>query len=158
MTRILGLGNEILADDAFGILVAREAERRFPGQVEAVCSSSSGFALLDDVVGAQRLLVVDTIQTVGAEPGSIRVFTSERFQPAAAVGPHFMGLFETLAAARELGMDAPEEVLIIAVEAADCITVGGPMHPKVRTAIPEVVELIGRLLGSGWPPVIPGGL
>src|ERR1035438_2103763 len=39
--RLLGLGNEILADDAFGIHVAREVQRRFPGQVEVVCSSAS---------------------------------------------------------------------------------------------------------------------
>jgi len=36
--------------------------------------------------------------------------------------------------------------MIIAVEAADCITAGGGMHPSVRAAIPEVVALIRSLL------------
>ncbi len=147
-TRLLGLGNEILADDAFGILVAREADRRFPRDLEVVCSSSAGFALLDDVVGAQRLLVVDTIQSGAAKPGEIRVFSADDAAPQQVVGPHFLGLFETLAAARQLGMDAPGEALIIAVEASDCTTVGGPMHPDVRAAVPAALRMVENFLSG----------
>src|ERR1019366_4874555 len=52
--RLLGLGNEILADDAFGIRVAKEVERRFPGQLEVVCSSASSSYLMADVLGTSR--------------------------------------------------------------------------------------------------------
>ena len=90
--RLLGLGNELLADDAFGILVAREVERRqalwgrqaqraprlptgFRGRrpcfarvdrrkrlshlaptprAEVVCSSASGFHLLDQILILQQ--------------------------------------------------------------------------------------------------------
>src|ERR1035438_2217946 len=79
--RLLGLGNEILADDAFGIHVAREVQRRFPGQVEVVCSSASSFHLMDDVLGAARLLVVDTIVTGRAKPGAISILTAEQMRP-----------------------------------------------------------------------------
>jgi hypothetical protein len=42
--------------------------------------------------------------------------------------------------------------VIVAVEAADCTTVGGSMHPDVEAAIPAVMEWIGRFLA-----VEPGG-
>ena len=150
VVRLLGLGNEILADDAFGILVAKEVERRFQGRIEVVHSSSAGYDLMDHLLGAQRLLVVDTIVTGRARPGAISIFTADRVQPAAPGGsPHFLGLFEVLAVGRKLHLDVPREIIVIAVEASDCITVGGPIHPDVQAAIPEVVELVGRFLANG---------
>jgi hydrogenase maturation protease len=148
--RLLGLGNEILADDAFGILVAREVEWCFPGQIEVVHSSAAGYDLMEHLLGASRLLVVDTIVTGRAKPGAISVFTADRVQPAPPGGsPHFLGLFEVLAVGRKLHLDVPKEIVVIAVEASDCITVGGPIHPDVQSAIPEVVELVGRFLANG---------
>jgi len=149
IVRLLGLGNEILADDAFGILAAREVARRFQGQIEVVQSSSAGYDLMDHLLGARRLLVVDTIVTGRARPGAISVFTADRVQPAPGGSPHFLGLFEVLAVGRKLHLDVPKEIIVIAVEASDCITVGGPIHPDVQSAIPEVVELVGRFLANG---------
>jgi hydrogenase maturation protease len=149
VVRLLGLGNEILADDAFGILVAKEVARRFQGQIEVVHSSSAGYDLMDHLLGASRLLVVDTIVTGRAKPGAISVFTADRVQPAPGGSPHFLGLFEVLAVGRKLHLDVPKEIIVIAVEALDCITVGGPIHHDVQSAIPEVVELVGRFLANG---------
>ena len=149
IVRLLGLGNEILADDAFGILAAREVARRFQGQIEVVQSSSAGYDLMDHLLGARRLLGVDTIVTGRARPGAISVFTADRVQPAPGGSPHFLGLFEVLAVGRKLHLDVPKEIIVIAVEASDCITVGGPIHPDVQSAIPEVVELVGQFLANG---------
>ena len=72
--RVLGLGNEILADDALGILAARELARLFPpADVEVVESSQSGLHLLDYVTGVDRLVVIDTVQTGRTAPGEILV-------------------------------------------------------------------------------------
>jgi hydrogenase maturation protease len=143
VTRLLGLGNEILGDDAFGILVAREAGRAVSSsQLEVVTSSASGLHLLDHILDCSRLIVVDTIETHRAEPGTVHVLREEDLPGARADCPHGMGLFDALSLARQLGLHAPEEVVILAVEAADCLTVGGAMHPAVAAAIPRVVEMI----------------
>jgi hydrogenase maturation protease len=149
-TRVLGLGNDILADDAFGLVVAREIEKLFPPeQVDVVRSSASGFHLLDFVVDVTRLIVVDTVQTGHAAPGTIYVVGEADMPGASADTPHCTGLFDTLALARKLGMPAASEVIIIAVEPADCLTVGGTMHPDVEAALPRVIELVKeRLAGT----------
>jgi len=149
--RLLGLGNELLADDAFGVLVAREVERLIPRQIEVVCSSAAGLNLMDDLLGTSRLVVVDTIITGAARPGTIHVFSGD--QPAAAPGiaPHFLGLFEVLALGRQLHLDVPEEAMVVAVEAWDCTTIGGVMHPDVRAAITEVVNLVAHF--AERPPI-----
>jgi hydrogenase maturation protease len=144
--RLLGLGNEILADDAFGILVAREVERLIPRQVEVVCSSAAGFNLMDDMLGASRLIVVDTIVTGSARPGTIHVFRADQIPKAPGVAPHFLGLFEVLAVGRQLHLDLPEEITVVAVEASDCATIGGVMHPEVRSAVNTVVNLVRQFV------------
>ena len=147
--RLLGLGNEILADDAFGILVAREVERRFEGRLDVAFSSASGFHLMDHLLGMPRLVVVDTVMTGASKPGTIRVF-SEKDVPAVYVGSaHCAGIFDVLAVARELHLPAPEEAVFIGVEASDCTTVGGPIHPDVEAAIPKVLDLVERFLAYG---------
>ena len=146
--RVLGLGNEILADDAFGILVAREVERRFSREAEVMESSEAGFNLLDRLINVSRLLVVDTMLTGKTKPGTMQVYDSSDWRPATGLSPHFTGLFEVLAVAKELGLRVPHQVTVLAVEAADCFTIGGAMHPEVRAAIPLAVEWVWHLLES----------
>lgn len=146
--RVLGLGNEILGDDALGILVAREAEARFGKDVEVVSSSQSGFHVMDELLGVSRLLVVDCIQTGAAKPGTVYVLDEHAIPSAPGVSSHSLGIFEVLAVARRLGLPAPAECVILAVEAADCTTVGGSMHPDVAAAIPVVLEWIGQYLAA----------
>lgn len=148
-TRLLGLGNELLADDAFGILVAREVERLIPRQIEVVCSSASGLNLMDDLLGASHLVVVDTIVTGTAIPGTIHVLREDQIGMASCVAPHFLGLAEVLAVGRRLHLDVPRSAIFIAVEAADCATIGGEMHPDVTSAIDGAVNLVRHLVGNG---------
>jgi|SRR5271157_2436419 len=148
-TRLLGLGNEILADDAFGILVAREVERRIPRQIEVVCSAAAGFNLMEDMLGVSNLIVVDTIVTGAARPGTLHVLSVDQIGVSPCVAPHFLGLAEVLAVGRRLRLIVPETTVLIAVEAADCATIGGVMHPDVKSAISEAVALVRRLVADG---------
>ena len=162
--RVLGLGNEILADDALGILAARELAKLFPpAEVEVIESSQSGLHLLDYVTGVDRLLVIDTVETgraapgeilvvreedVRSAPGEILVVREEDVRSAPGTAAHGTGLFDALALARQLGFPVPEDVVILAVEAADCLTLGGPMHPAVAAALPQVVERAQALIAA----------
>src|ERR1035438_4083962 len=146
--RVLGLGNDILGDDALGILVARQAEARFGGQVEVISSSQAGFHVMDQLLGVSRLVVVDCIQTGAAKPGTVYVPDEHARRPAPGVSSPSLGIFEVLAVARSLGLPAPAQCVILAVEAADCTTVGGSMHRDVEAAIPVVMEWIGRFLAG----------
>src|SRR5664279_2789661 len=107
--RVLGLGNDILADDALGIRVAREAEARFGRQADVVSSSQAGFHLMDELLGVSRLLVVDSIQTGAAKPGTFYVLDEHAIPPVPGVSSHSLGIFEVLAVARSLGLPAPAQ-------------------------------------------------
>ncbi|HUA62802.1 MAG TPA: hydrogenase maturation protease [Verrucomicrobiae bacterium] len=140
--RVLCLGNDILADDAFGPRVAAEVKRRCGESLEVVCSAASGLHLLDDVLGAGRLLVIDTVMTPDGTPGRLRVFREGQVQVPSGAAPHAYGLFDVLRHARKLGLPVPWSVIIIAVEAADCGTVGGPMTPAVEQAVGKAADMV----------------
>ncbi|HOS44477.1 MAG TPA: hypothetical protein PK794_12355, partial [Armatimonadota bacterium] len=56
---ILGLGNDIISDDAAGLLVARMVREELAGVADVVESSLSGLALLELLLGYARVVIVD---------------------------------------------------------------------------------------------------
>jgi hydrogenase maturation protease len=146
--RVLCLGNDLLADDALGGVVAEQIRRQAPDWVDVVFTANTGFSLLDHMLNTRRLVVVDTVLSGRAEPGSVLVISEEDVRSAPGGSPHYIGIFEALALARALQLPAPEDVVIVAVEAADCTTVGGAMTPAVVAAIPAVVQLVGDIIES----------
>jgi hydrogenase maturation protease len=149
--RVLCLGNELVADDALGSAVAAPLRRLTLPGVDVVDTSVTGFQLLDHILNVRRLLVIDTILTGTADPGTVFLLREEDVRAVPGSSPHYIGLFEALAVGRKLDLAVPEEVAIIAVEAADCYTVGGRMHPSVDKAIPDVLKLISKFLASRLP-------
>ena len=143
-TRILCLGNSLLADDAFGLVVAEELRKQRP-DLDVCESTASGFDLLDSTLGARRLIVVDTWQSGTVPPGTVSVFHEGEVRNTPGGSPHYIGLFEALRLGRALNLAVPEEVAIVAVEPADCLTVGGKMHDAVRAAITEVVAKVAEM-------------
>lgn len=150
-TRILCLGNDMFADDAFAIFAAEKIRERWPGRVDVVELAVSGFYLMDYFDGVSRLVVIDTIQTGKVPPGTVLVLREDDFAGPPGSSPHYVGLFEALALARGLEMEVPDEVFIIAVEAADLITMGAPLHPEVEQAVDEVLQVVGDIISSGSP-------
>jgi len=130
--------------------VARQAQAALPA-LEVVAAAAGGLALLELILDADRLIVVDSLVSGTAAPGTIHVVRDEEVRVAFGPSPHYTGLWEVLALGRALGLPVPGEVVIIAVETADCTTVGGAMHPAVQGAAANVLRLIGDLI-AGWQP------
>lgn len=148
---VLGLGNDILADDAVGLLAARLVRERLSHRegVTVVETSLHGMALLDLFVGYEKALLLDAIQA-GAHPaGTLLELDPAKLGRVTSPSPHFAGLPEMMATAEQLGLDFPAEFRILAVEVADPHTIGGEMTPEVRDAVPA---LAGRAIETveGW--------
>jgi len=148
VTRILCLGNDLLGDDSLGGMVAAQVRQFAPANVEVLSTPETGFHLLDYVLNVDRLIVVDTVVTGLAPPGTVYEFCDTDLRSLPGVSPHYVGLFEALAVARHLCLPAAEQALILAVEANDCLTVGGDMHPAVVAAIPVLVKKVRDRIGA----------
>jgi hydrogenase maturation protease len=156
VTRVVCLGNELLADDGVGPAVARRLRGRLPPAVQVVETPESGFALLDHLLDADVVVVVDAVTTGTAPPGTIHVVEDQTVRTVYGGSPHYVGLFEGLAIGRALGLPIPRQVTIVAVEVADSRTVGGPMHPAVAAAADRVAELIRGIYGTARQHPTPG--
>ncbi len=151
---VLGLGNDLLRDDAIGLRVVRELHDRLPSDagVDLLESSEMGLALLDLVVGYQELFIVDAVQTGRAGPGHLHEIEGDALRLLPRISPHFLGVGEMLALGRELGLAMPERVRIFAVEVADPFTLDTEMTPVLQVALPRVVEkLLAALSALGLP-------
>lgn len=141
---LLGLGNDILRDDAIGLHVAREVRRRLDGiegiEVRETCEM--GLVLLDYIVGFDDLVLVDAIQTGKSAPGSLCEFDGDDLKLLPAVSPHFLGVGETLALGRKLGLAMPQRVKIFAIEVEDPFTVSTQMTPALQRAMPNLVNRV----------------
>ncbi len=147
---VLGLGNDILTDDAIGLKVAREVARRLDGDpgVDVRETTEMGLALLDFIVGYRAVVIVDSIQTGHSPAGTIHEVDAVGLKQLTGRTPHFLGVGETLALGRQLGLVMPQKVRILAVEVEDPFTLGTEMTPALQRAIPAVLTRVRRTLGE----------
>jgi len=174
-TRVLCLGNELISDDGLGIVAARSLLQRLAlagtpvrpgpshdpavtvrafelprvGPVEVVETALTGMYLLEAVLGASRLIVIDSVVTGTTDPGTVLELKESDLAGPRGGSPHYIGLLETLDVARALDLDVPVDVAIVAVEAGDYKTVGGEMTAPVGAAVPVVVERVMALIRAG---------
>lgn len=145
---LLGLGNDILTDDAVGLLVVRQLRDQladYPA-VDVRETTEMGLALLDFITGYSVVVIVDSIQTGRVPPGSLHELDANTLEQLTGRTPHFVGVGETLALGRHLGLAMPEQVRIFAIEAEDPFTIGTTMTRALRIALPAIVERISATL------------
>jgi len=141
---VLGLGNDVLRDDAVGLRIAAAVRERLAGEaaIEVRATTEMGLALLDEIADREGVVLVDSVQTGRAPPGHIHEVAAEGLSRVLTTAPHFLGIGETLALGRQLGLAMPCAVRIFAVEVADPFTLGTDLSPGVAAAIPAATDRV----------------
>lgn len=144
---VLGLGNDILTDDAVGLQVAAAARAQLADEprVEVRATTEMGLALLDEISGRAGLVLVDAVQTGRAEPGVVTELDPAALAGALTTVPHFLGLRETLALGSLLGLPMPARVRVVAIEVADPYTLGTELSPAVSAAIGPAADRVAGI-------------
>ena len=149
-TLILGLGNPILSDDSVGFRIAQALMGRFDEEEVMVMESDlAGLSLLDLLLGYDKVIIVDSIQTRGGKVGQVYRLSPEDFAATRhAVSPHDVNLITALELGKRLGLDMPKEIVIFAIEVQDVITFSESCTTRVESAIPKVVEMVAEEVGK----------
>jgi hydrogenase maturation protease len=172
MTLVLCLGNDILRDDGVGWAVADALDARLkesrtppatpkpagrpfgeggnpePRSVVVKRSALSGFYLLDELTGWERVIVVDAVQTGLHPPGTILSFPFEALGTEAGPSPHAVGLPTVVRLGRQSGVPLPAWIHIVAIEVEDMETFTEGLMPAVMAAVPEAVTVIVSVLAQ----------
>jgi len=142
-TLILGLGNPLVTDDSVGLRVAAELKRLLADRPDMEVAEDywGGLRLMERMVGFDRAIVIDAIQT-GAAPGTIHHLTPGSIPTQRSASAHDVTLPTALALGRQTGAHLPldDQILLVGIEAKDILTFSEECTPAVRAAVPHAVQ------------------
>ncbi len=155
---VLGLGNPLLGDDGVGWRVAEKCAERIAGMpnVEVDCFARGGLSLMERLIGYDRAILIDAINTGGKPTGTVACLRLEELQNPNAghlASAHDATLQTALEMGRALGAQLPRAVMVVAVEAENVYDFSEELSPLVAAAVPRAVELVMTLLGNSMLPV-----
>jgi hydrogenase maturation protease len=145
---VLGLGNDILTDDAVGLFATRELGEIFGDldNVDFIETTEMGLSLLDFLEGRSWAIIVDSILTGDCEPGGLRTYGRDEFRNPQAKNPHHMGMDEILALAEDTNVSIPSDLSVVAIEVKDPFTFGEKLTLEMELALPRIVSEISELV------------
>lgn len=141
-TLVLGIGNPILTDDAVGIKIAQKLEEQKPG-LDVEQTNEAAIALLDLIIGYDKLIIIDSIKTEQGKPGELYKLKLEDFRPNMNFSSsHGMDIATAFEVGENLGCSMPQCVSIYAVEVKDNSTFAEQCTEEVAAKIPLMVKQI----------------
>jgi hydrogenase maturation protease len=142
--KILGCGNALVGDDGFGIRVIEKLrEIKLPENVEIIEAGVGGLAILSWIEGADKVIIIDAVQTGNEPAGTVYRFTDKEMPPSDMfmLSLHDLNLVDTLNIGK-LVQKMPSEIIIYGVEVIRVAEFTKDMTPEVEAAIPEVIDLV----------------
>jgi hydrogenase maturation protease len=146
---VLGLGNDILGDDAVGLVAARRLRSHCSGEVDVVEAAESGLGLLDFLEGRSHALLLDAILTGRHPVGTVLEFSHEDFHRTIGPSPHYAGLPEVLRLAECLAIPVPTDLCVLAMEVEDPYRIREGLSLPVDRALSGYVDRARQIL-DGW--------
>jgi hydrogenase maturation protease len=151
-TIVIGLGNPILGDDGVGWVVAEKISKlKSCESTEVVvdCLSVGGLTLMEHLVGFDRAIVVDALQTTLYPVGTVFHLRLEDL-PEQIIGhlasAHDVNLKTALQLGREMGAQLPEEIIIVGIVAHSVTNFSKNLSSNVLAAVPQAIQIIYNLL------------
>ena len=150
-TIIIGLGNPILGDDGVGWKVVETLRTNAYLSPHPVLETASlgGLSLMERMVGYQRAILVDSMETGQSPEGSVNVFPLEALtNPSAShsSAAHDTSLLTALEVGRKMKMQVPDAVTVVAIEAKNVYDFSEELSPAVAEAVPLAVQSVIQLL------------
>jgi hydrogenase maturation protease len=158
---VLGIGNLVMTDDGVGVRVVQllEERYRFPEHVTVLDGGTLGLDLLPRIEEAQRLLIIDAVET-GATAGTLVRLSGEEIPHAleTKLSPHQMGLKDLLTVASLLG-HSPVETVLWGVQPESiemALGLSGPVQAQLEPLVGKVLQELAAWsvvpVGAPLPP------
>ncbi|MEJ5223332.1 MAG: hydrogenase maturation protease [Anaerolineales bacterium] len=166
-TLIVGLGNPILGDDGVGWRVAEAVSARsgvplgdapLPLQPSRIlnpvtieCYALAGLSLMERLIGYERVILIDSLNTGQRPQGEVVVFTLDDLPDLTyghSASAHDVSLKNALKMGRSMGQPLPQDrdVIVVAIEARHVYDFQEELTPAVAAAVPVAAERVLELL------------
>lgn len=158
---IVGLGNPILGDDGVGWRVAEEVSARSgiplgdaplpglspptPDPVTIERYSLAGLSLMERLVGFDRVIIIDSLNTGRRKQGEVVAFTladMDDLTHGHSASAHDVSLKNALKMGRSMGEPLPDDahVHIVAIEAQHVYDFKEELTPQIAAAVPNATR------------------
>ena len=157
---VIGLGNVLMGDDAFGPYVAKllDAWYEWPDDVQVLELGTQGVDLTPFVRGADQLVVLSSVHRGGA-PGTLHRLDHDEVMDAALPereprlrnSPYEPGIRKLVLTLQFTG-GAPSRTWVVGAE-PESVELNGGVSESVKPALPRAAdEVLGILKGLGVAP------
>ena len=145
-TLLLGLGNDILTDDAVGLLAARKVAELIGDEADFAEACVATIDLLPMISGYRRVVVVDSLMSPDL-PACTRVRATADDLPKGFGyrSFHTLPFRDMVELGRSLGMDVPDEIVVHGLVVEDPGTFGETPTPQVDAAWRDWAQEIARV-------------
>ena len=141
---LMGVGNEMRGDDAFGVILAERIEDEVPVRVFVCHDLPEDYAVKAADLKPDIVIVLDAAD-LGGKPGDARLILAQEIPPTPGV-THRPSL-EMLA--RFLELDAGAETWVLGVQPdLERLEVGAAMSEAIEEAVDHLAEMLTRVLTS----------
>jgi len=141
-TRVLGIGNPIVTDDAAGLKIAQEIKQLRP-ELDVVEACSGAMGLFDYITDYDRLIIIDSVKTEGGIPGSLYRIDIEALKPTLNhATSHGLDIASALKLGEGMGYHMPQLISIYAVEIKDNTNFSEQCTEEVKDRIPSIAKKI----------------
>lgn len=112
-------------------------------EVKVIGMNASGLGLLDYLQGFDRAIIIDAIQTAQGKVGEVyRLSLEDLTIPSQSPLTHNIDLPTAIKLGQQLDLPLPQEIILFAVEVEEVAIFSKEWTPKVKEAIPKVVEVV----------------
>jgi len=156
-TIIIGLGNPVLGDDGAGWQIVDAVNEKLgleglsKANAEIIQLSLGGLSLMEHLVGFEHAILVDAIRLQRGPVGTVYHFSLDELDDPMTghtSSAHDTTLQSAISMGRQLGLQLPEHVEIVAVEAEMDYTFSESLTPAVASAVPIAAQMVIDLLAE----------
>jgi len=146
MLAVVGVGNELLKDEGFGIAAIKELANTPPKGVALVEGGTKGLSLIPLFFEYEKIIFLDIIK-VDDEPGSIYVFDLNEIALKDDIvnSFHEISLGNVFNTARMLGSKAQVYVVAIVPKQYDEL---GEISPELMEKMPDFIKQVKLLISK----------
>jgi len=137
---ILGIGNDILTDDAIGPKLVKDLQRDFKQEnIFFMTAATGGLEILEMIKEFYRVVIIDAIRTRDGIPGTIYYLTPANFKETLHISSfHDVNFLTALKLAEKLEISIPEHIDIIAIEIVEDLTFSNDFSKEIASRYEDI--------------------
>ena len=141
---ILGIGNDILTDDAIGPKLVRNLQQDLiKDNVSFMTAAAGGLEILEMIKEFYRVVIIDAIKTRDGIPGTIYYLTPANFKETLHISSfHDVNFLTALKLAEKLEISIPEQIDIIAIEIVEDLTFSNEFSKEIASKYDDIYNEI----------------